>query len=93
MDQKVRAYIFVSGLVQGVFFRENTRKKAQKLGITGWIQNLADGRIEAIFEGEKERVKEIIKWVKKGPIFAKVSGTDVEWQKYKGEFKNFEIRY
>lgn len=93
MNQKVRAHIFVSGRVQGVWFRENTQKKARKLGVTGWVKNLADDRVEAIFEGEKEKVEEMIKWAKRGPILAKVNGIDVEWQEYQGEFNNFEIRH
>lgn len=91
--EKVRAHIFVSGRVQGVFFRENTLRKAQKLGVFGWVKNLPDGRVGAIFEGEKENVEKIIEWAKRGPIFAKVNGLEVEWQKYQDEFKNFEIKY
>ena len=93
MEGKIRVHIFVSGRVQGVWFRENTQKKAQKLRVTGWIKNLVDGRVEAIFEGEREKIEEMIKWVSKGPFLAKVNGLDVEWQEYKGEFENFGIRY
>ncbi|MBZ9578564.1 acylphosphatase [Patescibacteria group bacterium] len=88
-----RAHIFVSGRVQGVFFRENTREKAEELGVFGWVKNLADGRVEAVFEGEKEKVESLIEWAKKGPEIARVNDIDVEWQEYKGEFKNFDIRY
>ena len=93
MNEKVRAQIFVSGKVQGIFFRDNTRKRAEELGVYGWVRNLPDGRVEAVFEGEKEKVEEMIEWAKKGPEFAKVNGIEVEWQEYKGEFKNFEIRH
>lgn len=93
MEEKNRAHIFVSGRVQGVFFREKTQKKAQKLGITGWVKNLTDNRVEAVFEGEKEQVEAMVNWAKKGPILAKVNGIEVEWQKYQAEFNNFEIRY
>ena len=89
----IRAHIFISGRVQGIFFRQNTQKKAQKLGVTGWVKNLSDGRVEIVCEGEKEKVEEIVKWAKRGPILAKVNGLDVEWQEYRGEFNNFEIRY
>ncbi|MFC1663573.1 acylphosphatase [Patescibacteria group bacterium] len=88
-----RAHIFVIGKVQGVFFRLNTEERAKKLGITGWIKNLEDGRIEAIFEGKKESVEKIIKWTKMGPLTAKVNKADIKWQEYKDEFKDFEIRY
>ena len=92
MSDKLRAHIFVSGKVQGVFFREKTRQKAQSLNIKGWVQNLPDGRVEAVFEGEKEKVKEIIKWSKKGPFLAKVENLELEWQSFKDEFKDFEIK-
>jgi len=89
----VRAHIFVSGRVQGVFFRDSTKRKAKKLGIKGWVKNLPDGRVEAVFEGKKDKVEQIINWAKRGPIFAKVSNLDLEWQEYKGEFSDFEIVY
>lgn len=93
MPQEARIHIFVSGLVQGVFFRSETKAKAQELGLLGWVKNLADGRVEILTEGEKEKLEKLIEWVKKGPASARVNGLDVEWQKYKGEFENFEIRY
>jgi len=93
MNQKIRAHVFVRGKVQGVFFRANTRNKAQELGITGWVRNLPDGRVEAIFEGEKQKVEEIIEWTKRGSPIARVEGVEVEFEEYKGEFNDFEIRY
>lgn len=93
MAEKIRVHIYISGRVQGVFFRRNTKKKAEKLGIAGWVKNLADGRVEAVFEGEKEKVEEMINWTKKGSLIAKINGIEVDRQEYQGEFKNFEIRY
>ncbi|MDI6592006.1 MAG: acylphosphatase [Patescibacteria group bacterium] len=93
MNGKARVHIYVSGRVQGVFFRQNTQEKAKILGITGWVRNLADGRVEAVFEGEKEKVQDLIEWAKRGPIGAKVTELKIEWQEYQGEFKDFEIRY
>lgn len=93
MNQKIRAHIFVKGRVQGVFFRANTYSKAKELGITGWVGNLPNGQVEAIFEGEKQRVKEIIEWAKRGYSIAMVESMEVEFEKYKGEFNDFEIRY
>jgi len=90
---RVRAHIFVSGRVQGVFFRTETKYKANELGVTGWIQNLPDGRVEAVLEGEEKTVKEIIEFCKQGPPGTKVSNVDVIWESYSGEFRNFEIRY
>ena len=93
MAEKIRAHIFVSGRVHGVFFRAETQEKAQQLGITGWVRNLADGRVEAIFEGEKAKVEEMINCAKSGPPGAIVNHLDLVWEEYKAEFSNFEIRY
>lgn len=88
-----RAHIFVSGRVQGVFFRSNTRKKAEELKVSGWIKNLSDSRVEAIFEGKKERVQDLIEWTKESPKGAEVNNVKVQWEEYKGEFRNFKIKY
>jgi acylphosphatase len=92
-NEKIRAHIFVSGKVQGVFFRENTCKKAEKLGVTGWVKNLRDGRVEGVFEGEKPAVEKMVNWARKGPIWAKIEALNITWEDYTGEFKDFEIRY
>ncbi len=92
MKQKARAHIFIEGRVQGVFFRENTRQKADELGIFGWVRNLPDGRVEIVFEGKKQKIEETIKWLKQGPKFAKVEKVNTKWEKPKDEFQNFEIR-
>jgi acylphosphatase len=91
--EKIRIHIFVSGKVQGVFFRDSTVKQAEKLGVFGWIQNLENGIVEAVFEGDKDKVDKIVKWVRKGPFFAKVKEIDVDQQRYTGEFKDFQIKY
>ncbi|OYT41249.1 MAG: acylphosphatase [Candidatus Altiarchaeales archaeon ex4484_43] len=89
----VRAHVYISGRVQGVFFRSNTRNMAEKLGLTGWVRNLPDGRVEAVFEGEESDVKEVIEWCHKGPTYASVSDVEVKFDKPTGEFDRFEIRY
>jgi len=93
MKEKTRAHMIVSGRVQGVFFRQNTLNKAKELGVFGWVKNLSDGRLEAVFEGEKKKVEEIVNWAEKGPVSAKVNDVRVEWQEYKGEFKGFKLKY
>ncbi|MEM2336045.1 MAG: acylphosphatase [Candidatus Bathyarchaeia archaeon] len=90
---KVRAHVFVSGRVQGVFFRYETRREARLRGVKGWVRNLPDGRVEAVFEGEEEAVKEMIDFCRHGPPGAKVTKVDVRWENYTGEFRDFEIRY
>jgi acylphosphatase len=88
---KSRIHIFVSGKVQGVFFRENTRKKAAEFGLSGFVKNLQNGKVEAIFEGEKEKIEKIIQWIKKGPETARVENIEINWQDYQEEFEDFEI--
>jgi acylphosphatase len=90
---KVRAHILISGRVQGVFFRSETKYEAKQLGVTGWIRNVPDGRVEAVFEGEEKKVKELIKFCKEGPPGARVTNVDTIWEKYTGEFRNFEVKY
>lgn len=87
-----RTHVFISGRVQGVWFRAHTREKAEELGISGWVQNLPDGRVEAVFEGEDEKVDEMVKWCHRGPPLSRVEKVDVEYETPKGE-KGFTIRY
>jgi len=91
-NMKVRAHIFVSGRVQGVFFRVETRNEATKRSVSGWVRNTPDGRVEAVFEGEREDVKKMIEFCKSGPPGARVTKTDVQWREYSGEFTGFKIR-
>ena len=86
-----RAHIFVSGRVQGVFFRVQTRHEATKRNVTGWVRNLSDGRVEATFEGKKENIDELINFCRTGPSGAKVTKIDIQWETYVGEFKDFAI--
>lgn len=92
MEKKARVHLFISGKVQGVFFRLNAKKKAEELGISGWAGNLSDGRVEILVEGEKEKIEELIKWARKGPLFAKVDELEIERQEFKEEFHSFEIK-
>jgi acylphosphatase len=90
---KARAHVFINGRVQGVFFRSEIRHEAMRLDVAGWVRNMPDGKVEAIFEGEEKSVKEIIEFCRRGPSGAKVIGVDVIWENYVGEFRDFEIRY
>jgi acylphosphatase len=85
--------MFVRGRVQGVFFRSETQDEALRHNITGWVRNLPDGRVEAIFEGEKDRVDSLIEFFRRGPPGARVTRVNVAWEGYTGEFKTFSIRY
>lgn len=90
---KIRAHIVVSGRVQGIFFRSETRHEAKKHDVKGWVRNLRNGRVEAVFEGEEKAVKNLIGFCKRGPAGARVTHVDVTWGSYTGEFKDFKIRY
>jgi len=91
--EMVRAHIFVSGVVQGVGFRWSMQRVARRLGVKGWVRNLPDGRVEAVLEGPRDRVEELIEWAKRGPSWAVVENVEVRWEEYGGEFADFEIRY
>jgi len=86
------AHVYISGGVQGVFYRYSTEKKAKVIGLCGWVRNLSDGRVEAFFEGPKESVEEMIKWCWEGPPMARVDNVRVEWVEPKG-YEDFKIAY
>jgi acylphosphatase len=88
----IRAHIFVTGKVQGVFFRASTRSEAINLNVNGWVRNVSDGRVEAIFEGKRENVEQMIEFCRVGPRAADVSRTDVRWGKFIGEFTDFAVK-
>ena len=90
---KTRVHVFISGRVQGVFFRSETRYEARKHGVTGWVRNLPDDRVEAVFEGEQENVEKLLEFCGRGPPGAKVTSSHVNWETYSGQFRDFEIRY
>jgi acylphosphatase len=90
---KARAHVFISGRVQGVFFRSETAHEAKKHGITGWIRNLSDDRVEAVLEGDTENVERLVEFCRHGPRGANVTKIDVIWESYLDEFADFEIRY
>jgi len=90
---KVRAHVFYSGLVQGVFFRANAKKCADSLGLTGWVRNACDGRVEAVFEGEEDKVREAIEWCETRQPYAKVDSKEVNMGEATGEFEKFTINH
>ena len=88
-----RAHVLVHGRVQGVLFRDGTKKVAEQLNLTGFVKNLSDGRVEAVFEGSDDGVRKAVQWCHKGPFGAKVKDVDATYSKFKGEFKEFKIKY
>ena len=88
---EARAHVFVSGLVQGVFFRAETSRLARSRNLAGWVRNLPDGRVEAVFEGPKWAVESMIEWMGVGPRGAAVSSVDVGWGDPESE-RGFRVR-
>lgn len=91
MGKNVKAHVNISGNVQGVCYRMETRRAAERYGVKGWVKNRDDGSVEAVFEGDEEGVKSIIEWCKKGPTNAWVQNVVIEWENYSGEFSCFDI--
>ncbi|MFC1789474.1 acylphosphatase [Patescibacteria group bacterium] len=89
----IRIHIFASGRVHGVFFRDGIKKRAEKIGVFGWVKNLQDGRVEAVIEGEENKARKLEKWAKRGPFLADVKKLDSVEEDYTGEFIKFEIKY
>jgi acylphosphatase len=92
MDRK-RVRVLISGRVQGVFFRAFTRDAAIQRGVTGWVRNLVDGRVEAVFEGSEEEVDQMAAWCQGGSPGSRVDQVEAHQEPYQGEFTSFEIRY
>ena len=87
-----RVHLFVSGRVQGVFFRAHTRDLAQKLGLSGFVRNLPDGRVEVVAEGPEEKLQELIEFCYRGPPLAHVIHVEIHWEEPTGEFRGFSVR-
>ena len=93
MENKARAHAIISGRVQGVFFRMETKRAADGFGVFGWVKNLLDGTVEAVFEGDRDRVDAVLDWCREGPPAAKVTDVDVNWEKYTGDYTGFNIDF
>lgn len=87
-----RVHVFISGRVQGVWFRSSTKKVASELGVSGWVRNLTDGRVEAVFEGDDEKVSKCLEWCREGPPGAVVTDVEVIDEVPEGE-RDFKIIY
>lgn len=91
MGELVRAHLRIYGRVQGVFFRSTMREVAMELGVSGWVRNMPDGSVEAVVEGEREKVEEIIRWAHRGPPLARVERVEVQWEKPRGDWEGFSV--
>ncbi|AGB37176.1 acylphosphatase [Natronococcus occultus] len=92
MTDRTRAHVFVTGNVQGVYYRATTRDTAREEGVDGWVKNLEDGRVEAVFEGPEPAVESMIEFCHEGSPAADVEDVEVEYEQPEGE-DGFEIRY
>ncbi len=90
---KINVHVIISGRVQGVWFRSSTKQKADQLGIKGWVRNTSDGRVEAVFEGHEELVREIVEWCYHGPPMAKVLNVEVKTKEFTDSFERFSVKY
>lgn len=89
MNEEV--HIFVSGRVQGVFFRDYTKRRAKKLNIDGWVKNLVGGSVEIVAQGSKEKLEQFVKEIKNGSLLSKVEKVNLEWRKSREIFDSFEM--
>lgn len=86
-----RLHVYISGRVQGVFFRASTQEKAQALNLVGWVRNLPDGKVETVFEGSEKNVDAMLEWCKKGPPYAVVKDVQSYEEPPMGKFREFQI--
>ena len=91
--EKVRARVIIEGTVQGVFFRHHTAQTARRLGVRGWVKNRREGSVEAVFEGDKGTVDQIVQWCHRGPSGARVTEVHLSWEDFRGEFEDFSVTY
>ncbi|SDF77429.1 acylphosphatase [Halorientalis regularis] len=92
MSERVRAHVHVTGKVQGVYYRANTRDTAREQGLDGWVRNLDDGRVEAVFEGPEEDVETLVEWCHDGSPRARVDSVEVEYEEPEG-LGGFEVKW
>ena len=88
-----RAEVVIGGRVQGVWFRGTASETARSLGLTGWVRNRWDGKVEAVFEGPRGEVQRMVAWCHRGPPGAHVESVEVKWKQATGEFAGFKIAH
>ena len=93
MEKQVRAHAVISGRVQGVSFRWETQRAAEGFGVAGWVRNKRDGTVEAVIEGDRQKVASMLDWCREGPDRAVVNQVDVDWEEYTGEMADFRVTH
>jgi acylphosphatase len=89
---QIRVRVKIEGRVQGVYFRASAVEQARRLGVTGWVRNCLDGSVEAVAEGTRAKIDELIAWCRQGPAGAQVNRVELEWQPCTNEFQGFRIK-
>jgi acylphosphatase len=92
VSDRTRAHVYVTGTVQGVYYRANTRETARDRGVAGWVRNLDDGRVEAVFEGDDADVESMVEWCHTGSPQASVDDVEVSYESPEG-LESFEVRW
>jgi acylphosphatase len=92
-QDKLRAHVIIEGRVQGVFFRASTRDEARRLGVQGWVRNLPNGDVEALFEGDKAIVTQMLAWCYKGSPYAVVHKVNLSYELFVGDQEGFQVVY
>jgi len=91
--KKHRVHVWITGRVQGVFFRAYARDAAHLIGVTGWVRNLPDGRVEAVFEGVSDKVERMIEWCREGSPMSRIESVDLLEEVYTGDFDRLAITH
>jgi acylphosphatase len=92
-DEQARVHLRIEGRVQGVYFRASTAEKARQLGITGWVMNCPDGSVEALAQGTRAKLEELVAWCHQGPPGAQVRKVHAAWKPVEDDFEGFRIRH
>ncbi|NNF98500.1 MAG: acylphosphatase [Desulfobacteraceae bacterium] len=87
------AHVIITGRVQGVFYRAETKRASERIGVTGWVRNRPDGSVEAVLQGSEDGVNRTIDWCQKGSPHSRVEKIDISWEDTTEIFDSFEIRY
>jgi acylphosphatase len=90
---RARVQLTIRGRVQGVFYRASAAYEAQNLGLTGWVRNCPDGSVEAVAEGDRNKIEDLIAWCRRGPKGARVETVEIKWSAFTREFQDFRIRH
>ena len=91
--ENIRVRLIIEGRVQGVWFRESTRKEAARLGVYGWVRNRPDGTVEVVAEGPEDKVRKLAAWCRHGPTSARVTRVQERPEVFQGDFADFDVVY